>query len=388
MQPAGLLQPLPIPERVWEDISMDFIEGLPISNGFSVIMVVVDRLSKYAHFIPLRHPFTAATVAREFVNSIMRLHGFPSTVVSDRDKVFISSFWQSLFKLQGTVLCMSSSYHPQMDGQTEVVNRTLEQYLRCFTGDKPKKWTEWLPWAEYSYNTSTHTSTKLMPFQIVYGRLPPKLVSYIRGTTKVQEVDEYLCDRDEVLRQLRNNLLASQNRMKVNADRHRRELEFNVGDLVYIKLQPYRQSSVVSRYSAKLAPRFFGPYKILNRVGPVAYRVELPPGSLIHDVFHVSLLRRFVGTAPEVIQVTQDEPVVSPTLMQPEEILEERVVRKGKYRPKTELLVKWKGRPREDATWETKWRFVRAYPDFRLEDKATVSGVDCYVSTGPSPMPM
>ncbi|GJW92902.1 transposon ty3-G gag-pol polyprotein [Tanacetum coccineum] len=207
MQPAGLLQPLPIPERVMEDISMDFIEGLSISNGFSVIMVVVDRLSKYAHFIPLRHP-----VAREFVNSIVRLHGFPSTVVSDRDKVFISSFWQSLFKLQGTVLCMSSSYHPQMDGQTEVVNRTLEQYLRCFTADKPKKWTEWLPWAEYSYNTSTHTSTKLMPFQIVYGRLPPKLVLYIRGTTKVQEVDEYLCDRDEVLRQLRNNLLASQNR--------------------------------------------------------------------------------------------------------------------------------------------------------------------------------
>ncbi|GJT13662.1 putative ribonuclease H-like domain-containing protein [Tanacetum coccineum] len=390
MQPgwvAGLLQPLPIPERVWEDISMDFIEGLPISNGFSVIMVVVDRLSKYAHFIPLRHPFTAATVAREFVNSIVRLHGFPSTVVSDRDKVFISSFWQSLFKLQGTVLCMSSSYHPQTDGQTEVVNRTLEQYLRCFTGDKPKKWTEWLPWAEYSYNTSTHTSTKLMPFQIVYGRLPPKLVPYIRGTTKVQEVDEYLCDRDEVLRQLRNNLLASQNRMKINADRHRRELEFNVGDFVYIKLQPYRQSSVVSRYSAKLAPRFFGPYKILNRVGPVAYRVELPPGSLIHDVFHVSLLRRFVGTAPEVIQVTQDEPVVSPTLMQPEEILEERVVQKGKYRPKTELLVKWRGRPREDATWETKWRFVRAYPDFRLEDKATVSGVDCYVPPGQNPMP-
>nr|GEZ25131.1 transposon Ty3-G Gag-Pol polyprotein [Tanacetum cinerariifolium] len=117
---------------------------------------------------------------------------FPSTVVIDRDNVFISSFWQSLFKLEGAVLCMSSSYYPQTDGQTEVVNRTLEQYLRCFTGDKPNKWTEWLPWAEYSYNTSTRTSIKLMPFQIVYGRLPPKLVPYIRGTTKVQEVNEYL----------------------------------------------------------------------------------------------------------------------------------------------------------------------------------------------------
>ncbi|KAJ0482832.1 putative nucleotidyltransferase, Ribonuclease H [Helianthus annuus] len=383
MKPAGLLQPLPIPERVWEDISMDFIEGLPISNGFSVIMVVVDRLSKYAHFIPLRHPFTAATVAREFVNSVVRLHGIPSTIISDRDKVFISSFWQALFKLQGTVLCMSSSYHPQTDGQTEVVNRTLEQYLRCFTGDNPKKWHEWLPWAEYSYNTSTHASTKMMPFQVVYGRVPPKLIPYIRGTAQVQEVETYLNDRDEVLRQLRSNLLTAQNRMKVASDRHRREVEFSEGDLVYIKLQPYRQASVVNRSSAKLSPRFFGPYKILNRVGSVAYRVELPPGSLIHDVFHVSLLRRFVGTTPDMAPVTSSEAVVSPTIMQPEEILEERVVQKGKYRPKTELLVKWRGRPREEATWETKWRFVRAYPDFHLEDKVIPSGVDCYVTVEP-----
>lgn len=267
LNPAGLLQPLPVPEQVWEDISMDFIEGLPVSNGFSTIMVVVDRLSKYAHFIPLRHPFTAATVAREFVHSVVKLHGFPLTVVSDRDKFFISSFWHSLFKLQGTVLCMSSSYHPQTDGQTEVVNRTLEQYLRCFTCDKPKKWNEWLSWAEYSYNTSVHSSTKMIPFQVVYGREPPKLVAYIPGTTKVKEVDDYLRDRDELLRKLRANLVTAQNRMKVQADCHRRELNFNVGDLVYIKLQPYRQTTVSSRSSAKLSPRFFVPYKILDRVG-------------------------------------------------------------------------------------------------------------------------
>ncbi|KAJ0836439.1 putative nucleotidyltransferase, Ribonuclease H [Helianthus annuus] len=379
LKPAGLLQPLPVPERVWEDISMDFVEGLPVSNGFSVVMVVVDRLSKYAHFIPLRHPFTAAGVAREFVSQVVRLHGIPSTIVTDRDKVFISSFWQTLFKLQGTILCMSSSYHPQSDGQTEVVNRTLEQYLRCFVGEKPKRWVEWLPWAEYSYNTSVHTSTKMTPFQVVYGRLPPRLVPYVPGTTNVQQVDEFLQDRDTLLKKLRENLFVARNRMKVNADRNRRELEFKEGDFVFVKLQPYRQTSVATRLSVKLSPRFFGPYKVLARVGSVAYRVELPPGSLIHDVFHVSLLKRCVGVVAKPTSIPVKEPIQLPSEPQPEKVLDERVIQKGKYKPKTEVLVQWSGRPREDATWENKWRLLRAYPTFRIADNASLSGVDCYV---------
>jgi hypothetical protein len=214
MQPAGLLQPLPIPAQIWTDVSMDFIEGLPSSTGYTVIMVVVDRLTKYAHFVALKHPFSAVSVAKEFVANVVRLHGIPNSIVSDRDKVFISAFWRTLFNMQGTKLCMSSSYHPQTDGQTEVVNRTLEQYLCCFAGDQPRKWVEWIPWAEFSYNTSIHSSTKMTPFEAVYGIPPPNLLTYIPGTSHVQAVDEYLRDRDTILHDLRHNLQMAQNRMK------------------------------------------------------------------------------------------------------------------------------------------------------------------------------
>jgi hypothetical protein len=303
-------------------------------------MVVVDRLTKYAHFVALKHPFSAVSVAKEFVANVVRLHGIPNSIVSDRDKVFISAFWRTLFNLQGTKLCMSSSYHPQTDGQTEVVNRMLEQYLRCFAGDQPRKWVEWIPWAEFSYNTSIHSSTKMTPFEAVYGIPSPNLLTYIPGTSRVQAVDEYLRDRDTILHDLRHNLQMAQNRMKCQADQHRREVTFNVGDYVYLKLQPYRQTSVAFRASLKLAPRFFGPYKVLEKVGLVAYKLALPPGSQIHDVFHVSLLRKHLGpvtpTSPDLPPVS----VTSVVLPQPEVILDRRVIHKGNYRPKSEILVK------------------------------------------------
>ena len=243
LSPAGLLQPLPIPCQVWEDISLDFIEGLPVSHGKDTILVVVDRLSKYAHFLPLSHPFTAKTVVEKFVDGVVKLHGMPMSIVSDRDSIFMSKFWQEFFKLSGTNLNMSSAYHPQTDGQTEVVNRCLEQYLRCFVHRQPRKWVTYIAWAEFLYNTTYHASIGMSPFQALYGRPPPTIPTYELGHSMVHEVDQQLADRDELLVHLKNNLEAARNRMKQIADRKRKEVVFQEGDLVYIKLQPYRQQS-------------------------------------------------------------------------------------------------------------------------------------------------
>jgi hypothetical protein len=263
LSPAGLLQPLPIPRRIWEDISMDFIDGLPPSQGKTTILVVVDRLSKYTHFILVAHPYTAVGIVQVFFDNIFKLHGMPKTIVCDRDSTFTSAFWTELFKLHNTCFNFSTAYHPQTDGQTEVVNRILEMYLRCFTSSKPKQWAKSLSWAEWCYNTSWHSSIKRTPFEVVYGRKPPTLLSYIPGTAKVATVEEELIQRDQVLQELTRSIKDAQSRMKRAYDRRHREKEFAVGDWVYLRLQPYRQTSVALRRVSKLAPRYYGPFQIL-----------------------------------------------------------------------------------------------------------------------------
>ncbi|GJZ05359.1 retrotransposon-related protein [Tanacetum coccineum] len=365
VQSPGLLQPLPIPERVWTHISMDFIDGLPMSKGKSVLLVVVDRLSKYGHFIPLTHPYSALTVAQAFLDNVYKLHGLPKVIVSDRDTIFFSRFWSELFKMLQVGLHMSTTYHPQTDGQTEVVNRCVECYLRCMTGDKPKEWVQWVPLAEYWYNTSFHTSIKTTPYQVLYGQAPPAHVTYTAGDSANESVDRSLVAREAVIQLLKFHLLRAQDRMKAMADRKRTERVFGIDDLVLLKLQPYRQSTLRQHKHHKLAPKYYGPFKIIARIGEVAYKLDLPVTSQIHPVFHVSQLKQFKGSVSQVSVTLPQCDSVGVIALEPVAVLDRRMAKRGNVAA-VYVLIQWSNEGVNDATWELYDDIAERFPHFDL----------------------
>ncbi|XP_042032774.1 uncharacterized protein LOC121779504 [Salvia splendens] len=373
-KPSGLLQPLPIPTQVWEDVSMDFIVGLPLSRGYTTIMVVVDRLSKYAHFAPLPARFDAMRVARLFIDTVVKHHGFPKTLVSDRDPIFLSDVWRDMLQLSGTSLHFSTAYHPQTDGQTEVRNRGLEQYLRSFTADRPTKWANFLPWAELALNCFHHEGLGTSPFRALYGREPPALIAVQPSAARTDpEVADLIQQRGALLVDLRRNLEGAQQRMRDTANRHRRDVQFAVGDKVLLKLQQYRQHSVARPLSAKLSRRFYGPFVITERIGPVAYRLQLPQGARIHDVFHVSLLKPFIEGAPSVaIADLPADFVEGRVVVKPLRILDRRIALQGGS-PVDQILVEWPGSGVEGATWEPLAQLSNRFPAL-LEDKEPLIG--------------
>ncbi|CAL9234357.1 unnamed protein product [Arabidopsis halleri] len=270
---------------------------------------------------------------------------------------------------------MSSAYHPQSDGQTEVVNRCIEQFLRCFVQNRPKQWSSLLPWAEFWFNTTYHSSTGTTSFKALYGREPLSIPSYEIGASTLAEVDDQLASRDELLGELKQHLERANNRAKQLADAKRRDIKIECGSWVYLRLQPYRQCSVLRRTSQKLSHKYFGPFQVEAKVGEVAYRLTLPQGSRIHLVFHVSLLKPHVGT---VTPTTGELPPLRENgylHLQPEKVIRRRDVAAGnKTRP--ELLIKWCGLSDEDATWEEEEQITESFPEFHinLEDKISRRG--------------
>jgi hypothetical protein len=308
---------------------MDFIEGLPISEGANVILVIVDRLTKYSHFIPLHHPYTAATVAKAFVDTVVKLHGVPVTIISDRDKIFTSAFWRELFKAVGTQLHYSTAYHPQTDGQSERVNQCLEQYLRCVVQDNPKHWRRWLAMAEFWYNTSYHSAIDSTPFKALYQVEPNFGAMPNIAVASDSPVAETAAEYNVQIELLRAQLLRAQARMKKNADKNRSERQFQVGEQVLLKLQPYAQHSVVNRSCHKLSYKYFGPYSVLERVGAVAYKLQLPDEAHIHPVFHVSQLKPFTPSYAPVFGDLPRPPDLAALDVAPSAILHRRLVRTG-----------------------------------------------------------
>jgi hypothetical protein len=233
-------------------------------------------------------------------------------------------------------------------------------------------WVTWIHWAEYWFNTSFHTSTAKTPFEVVYGRPPPVLTRWVQGETRVEAVQRELLDRDEALRQLREQLLRAQSRMKEQADKRRVDRNFTCGEWVFVKLRAHRQTSVVSRINAKLAAKYYGPYPIVEKIGAVAYKLKLPEGSRIHPVFHVSLLKKAVGEyhCDEELPDLLEEQV---EVYEPEAILAARAQKKQGEEVR-QVLVHWKGKTVEEATWEDEMMIRSQFPKFDLEDKAIVEG--------------
>lgn len=284
----GLLEPLEIPDMAWQHITMDFIEGLPKSSGKDVILVVVDRLTKLAHFIPLSHPYIVNTVAQAFIDNIFKLHGPPISIVTDRDGIFTSNVWQKVFKSLNVKLKFITAYHPQTDGQSERVNQCLETYLRCMVFQEPKKWASWLSQAEWWYNTAHHPSLKMSPFQALYGFAPPMVNEIALPGPEDTEAREFLAVKQEMFTKLKANLAQAQARMKKHADKKITERTLEVGDMVYLRMQPYRMSAFRLRRALKLTSKYYGPYRIIEKIGKLAYKLLLPEGINIHPVFHVS----------------------------------------------------------------------------------------------------
>ncbi|KAL0534190.1 hypothetical protein IC582_028475 [Cucumis melo] len=363
-KPAGLLQPLSIPEWKWENVSMDFITGLPRTlRGFTVIWVVVDRLTKSAHFVPGKSTYTASKWAQLYMSEIVRLHGVPVSIVSDRDARFTSKFWKGLQTAMGTRLDFSTAFHPQTDGQTERLNQVLEDMLRACALEFPGSWDSHLHLMEFAYNNSYQATIGMAPFEALYGKCCRSPVCW--GEVGEQRLmgPELVQSTNEAMQKIRSRMHTAQSRQKSYADVRRKDLEFEVGDKVFLKVAPMRGVVRFER-RGKLSPRFVGPFEILERIGPVAYRLALPPSlSTVHDVFHVSMLRKYV---PDPSHVVDYEPLeIDENLSyteQPVEVLAREVkTLRNKEIPLVKVL--WRNHRIEEATWEREDDMRSRYPE-------------------------
>lgn len=366
----GLLEPLKVPPGAWQVVTMDFITGLPSSSGFDCILVVVDKFSRYAHFLPLKHPFSALSVAMAYVKDVYRLHGLPLAIVSDRDPIFTSTLWQELFRLTQTELRMSSARHPETDGQTERVNQCLEGFLRCFVSSCQKQWLQWIPLAEFWYNTTLHSTLGKTPFEVLYGHAPRHFGVDVVESCAVPDLKDWLKNREAMTKLMHQHLERQQQRMKHQADKKRTERSFSEGDFVYLKLHPYVQTSVATQGSRKLAFRYYGPFQVIQKVGKVAYKLKLPETSKIHPVIHVSQLKRAVGAQVEVQSTLPD---VQTKEMMPEMVLGTRWRKVGAV-SQCQWLIRWKGLPDSLATWEPREELQQKFPECSAWGQAESQG--------------
>jgi hypothetical protein len=330
---------------------MDFIEHLPKSDGFTAILVVVDRLTKQSIFIPTYDTVTSADLALLFVQHVFSKHGVPSHVTSDRGSEFVSRFFRSLGQALDMRLHFTSGYHPEADGQTEHVNQTLEQYLRHYCCYQQDNWAQLLPLAEFAYNNAPSETTGVSPFYANKGYHPNLDIHPERNLASLAARD-YVVNLDELHAHLKENIAAAQKRYQGPADRRRHPPpDLPIGSKVYVIAKFFR----TTRPSKKLAERNLGPYEVISKVGPQSYRIQLPQAfKNVHPTFHISQLEPAqentipgrVQPPPPPIEVDGEQE------WEVDEIVDSRIKRIGR-KTVFQYKVRWLGY--EDTPDEFDW---------------------------------
>ncbi|WMV25861.1 hypothetical protein MTR67_019246 [Solanum verrucosum] len=334
-------------------INMDFITGLPKSRRpHDSIWVIVDRMTKSAHFLPVKTTNTAEDYAKLYVQEIMRLHGVPISIISDRGAQFTAQFWKSFQKDMGSKVNLSTTFHPQIDGQVERTIQTLEDMLRACVIDFKGNWDGHLPLVEFSYNNNYHSSIQMAPYEALYGRRCRSPIGWFEVGEAGLIGPDLVHQAMEKVKVIQERLKTAQSCQKSYTDIMRRALEFEVDDWVYLKVSPMKG---VMRFgkNGKLSPRYIGPYRISKWIGNVAYELELPQElTTVHPVFYISMLKKCICD-PSLILPTESIRIKD-NLSYEEvsvQILDRQVCRL-RTKDVASVNVLWRNQFVEEATWE------------------------------------
>jgi hypothetical protein len=340
-------------EFKWEEIGMDFITGLPrTQKGYDAIWVIVDRLTKVAHFIPVKTTYKGSQLAELYMARIVCLHEVPKKIVSDRGSQFTSRFWRSFYENMNTKLNFSTAYHPQTDGQTERINQVLEDMLGACALKHGGSWDKSLPYAEFSYNNCYQASLKMSPFEALYGRKCRTPLYWDQTGGRQFFGPELIQEGEEQVRIIRENLRVAQTRQKSYVDNRRRPLKFEEGDHVCLKVSPLRGMRRF-KVKRKLSPHFIRPYRVFRRVGEMAYQLELPDNLCdVHNVFHVSQLKECLRVPEE--QLPMEDLSVQDDLTYAEYPIKilDTLTRVTRNKVIKMCKVQWSHHGEDEATWE------------------------------------